>query len=167
MEQDGFDGVFAKPSRDFRGGRKRGAVFVLRRRRGAGGAWLARRQCIGSGTRRVQTGWLSAEPFFQYRRKPQAAGDAGEDQRGAFGAEVHREEDKCLAGGTLLGGGGHFLAEVDQFVEEAEQAGGAGGGPVLVRIGGLGWLGGVGRGGHGAALEHEVSMRVKVFFPSE
>ena len=41
------------------------------------------------------------------------------------------------------------LAEVDQFVEEAKHAGGAGGGPVLGRIGGMGWLGGVGRGGHG------------------
>ncbi len=65
-------------------------------------------------------------------------------------AEAHREEDKGFAGGALLGGGGQFLAEVDQFVKEAEHTGGAGGGPVLARVGGLGWLGGGRRGGHGA-----------------
>lgn len=113
----------------------------------------------------MQTGGGSTESFFQYRGQPQASGDAGEDQRGAFGAEVHGEEDKRVAGGALLGGGGQFLAEVDQFVEETEKAGGAGGRPVLVGVGVWGWLGEDGRGGHGVVLEHDVRWYVKGFVP--
>lgn len=151
MEQDGFDGVCAKPSRDFRGGWKFGAAFV-RREFGAGGARLVGAQCIGGGMRRVQTGGGSSEPFFQCGGKPQASGNAGEHERGAFGAEAHGEEDERLASGALLRGGGELLAEVDEFVEEAEQAGGTGGCPVLVRIRGWDWLGEVGRGGHGESM---------------
>ena len=114
-------------------------------------AW---RQCTGGGARRIQTGGLSAEPFFQFGGKPQAPGDAGEHQRDAFGAEAERDGEEGVTGGTLLHGGGDFVAEADQFADEAEQARGVGGRdgcPVRVGIGGLGWLGEVGRGGHGVS----------------
>ena len=140
MEQDGFDGAFAEPGRDVLGAWKSGWDAALRWGCGAGGASLARRQCTGGGARRVQTGGLSAEPFFQFGGKPQASGDAGEHQRDAFGAEADRDGEEGVTGGTLLHGGGDFVAEINQFADEAEQArsvGGRDGCPVLVGIGGL------------------------------
>ena len=122
MEQDGFDGAFAEPGRDFLGGRKPGGALPCDGGAARGARGLRGRQCTGGGARRVQTGGLSAEPFFQFGGKPQAAGDAGEHQRDAFGAEAERDGEEGVTGGTLLHGGRDFVAEADQFADEAEQA---------------------------------------------
>ena len=120
--------------------------------RGAGDAWPARGKGAGGGLRRVEAGGRSAEPFFQYGGEPQTPGDAGEYQCDVFGAEAAHEGDESFAGGALLCGGGDFLAKVDQFADETEQAcgvgGRSGGSRVLGRIGGVGCRCGWRRGGH-------------------
>ena len=92
-----------------------------------------------------RTGWLIK----------QAAGDAREDLPDVDDAEVPRDVGEVGRGGALLQRGGEVPAVGDQRADEGEEvpgaAGcvGAGGRPILVRIGAVGWTGSGGRGGHG------------------
>ena len=91
-----------------------------------------------------------AKPGFQGRGAEQARGDAGEDDREIGGGEGSGEKGTAWGADTLLNCGGELLAVIDQFAQDAEDATDAGRharvGPG--RIGGHGWDGSLGRGGH-------------------
>ena len=110
----------------------------------------------GAGARRcgLRTVGAADDPGFERGGAKQAAGDAREDQRDIGGAEVSRDDGEVRGGGVLLQRAGKFLAVVDELADEAEQAPGAagcvaaGGRPILVGIGAVGWVGGGWRSGH-------------------
>src|ERR1700734_2900116 len=86
--------------------------------------------------------------------RPAGGGGGREDCPEGEGAEVSRDIGGVGGGGALLQCAGELPAVVDQRAQQPEEASGAGGcvsaggRPILVRIGAVGFDG-AGRGGHG------------------
>ena len=122
---------------------------------GLRGARLARGWGDQGGRCRRLADGAADQPGLERGGAKQAAGDAGEDFSDFAGAEVPRGVVEVGRGGALLQRGGQVPAVVDQRADEGEEAEGAGGcvraggRPVLVGIGAVGWAGGGGRVGHG------------------
>ena len=155
--EDGADRAAADLGRDFcwRGqtddawfGRAGAGVHVR------GGARLAAGRGAHGGRRGLPRGRALVQPGFERGGAEQAAGDARDDFPDVDGAEVPRDVGEVGGGGALLQRDGELPAVVDQRPDEAEEAPGAGGcvraggWPILVGIGAVGWDGGGGRGGH-------------------
>jgi hypothetical protein len=121
---------------------------------GSGGARLARGWGARGGCCGLLADKAAGQSGFERGGAKQAAGNAREDFPDVDGAEVSRDVGKVGGGGALLQRAGELPAVVDQRADEAEETPGAagcvraGGRPILVRIGAVGWNGGGGRGGH-------------------
>ena len=90
-----------------------------------------------------------AKPGFQCRGAAQAIGDAGEDDGEIGGAEGPGEQGEARGRGALLNRAGEFLAVIDQFADQAEDAadaaGDVGAGPRWLGVRGWGRSLGCGR----------------------
>jgi len=96
---------------------------------------------------RVRAGCQLHDPGFERVGPQQAASDAREDQPEVASAEREGDEGEVGGGGTLLQGGGKFLAVLDELAhqtdEAAESAGSVLAGHRGVRYGGRDWEGGI------------------------
>jgi hypothetical protein len=102
----------------------------------------------------VQAVAMLKELHFQRGSELEAAGDAREDQRDIAAAEQARGE---IGAAVRAEGAGEFLAVVDEFADEVEEAAEVAGlgGVRASRVGLVGWKGCGGRGGH----EHNKNTR--------